>query len=327
MSKLSKDLRIIFMGTPLFASSILEELVERQYNVVGVVTVPDKPAGRGMQLRCSAVKEYVQSLNAKSICQIPLLQPEKLRSEEFIGQLKSLNADLFIVVAFRMLPEVVWAMPELGTFNLHASLLPQYRGAAPINWAIINGETKSGVTTFFLNEKIDCGSIILQRECAIGQNDTAGDLHDNLLNLARALVPETVEVIARGDFSSKPQSNIDEASLTPAPKIFKEDMQLHFDTTPEDVFNKVRGLSPFPSSWCQVDTVSMTDGTERKGFKAKVFNVSTEICEPDLQSGVWESDAKTYLRVSTNGGWVYLNELQPDNKKRMKIVDFLRGWR
>ncbi len=327
----ASKLRIVFMGTPDFAVGSLRALVERDYNVVGVVTVADKPAGRGRQLRTSAVKDYTLSINQEREPQgqITLLQPDRLRSEEFIESLRAINADIFIVVAFRMLPEIVWAMPKLGTFNLHGSLLPDYRGAAPINWAIINGDTKTGVTTFFLNHEIDCGAIIDSRECEINQNDNVETLHDKLMELGATLVVDTVEQIAQGNIETTNQNNIAQNNLRPAPKLFKETMELVVgsESRAKELYNKVRGLSPYPAAWCVISSAQGLDGAIKESITAKVFRCQYEIVDHGLPCGQWQTDSKSYLRVSASDGWLYIEELQPQNKKRMAILDFLRGWR
>ncbi len=318
------------MGTPDFAVGSLRALVDGGYNIVGVVTAPDKPAGRGQLLRSSAVKNYTEQLNdLTDTISIPILQPEKLRDEVFLSELRNLKADLMIVVAFRMLPEVVWAMPPLGTFNLHASLLPNYRGAAPINWAIINGEKKSGVTTFLLNQEIDCGAIIAQKECEIFPMDSAQDLHDRLMNIGATLVCSTVDMLASGDLLTKAQGDVCSLDIKPAPKLYKEDMELIFDdeTKVEDLRNKIRGLSPYPAAWCKINSPKLPDGTLKSDITAKIFTAHSQ-CEVHGECvGLWQSDLKTYIRVALCDGWLYIDELQPQNKKRMRVADFLRGWR
>ncbi len=311
------------MGTPDFAVGILQKLIETNHNVVGVVTVPDKPAGRGRQLRTSAVKDYVMSLDSPT--PIKLMQPEKLRSEEFHAELKELNADLFIVVAFRMLPEVVWAMPRLGTFNLHGSLLPDYRGAAPINWVIMNGDTKTGVTTFLLNHEIDCGKILAKQECEIAPDDNVEIVHDNLRAIGADLVVETVSQIAEG--TAQPiYQNVQEntQNVRPAPKLFKEMMELTFSetTTVQELHNKVRGLSPYPAAWAVISPEN------KEAVTSKIFRSHIEPSDNiAIEVGTWQTDGKSYIRVAALGGWLYIDELQPQNKKRMAAVDFLRGWR
>lgn len=326
------------MGTPGFAVGALSALVDGGYNVVGVVTTPDRQSGRGRQFTKCAVAQYVEKCNEQSQKQITLLQPEKLRDQQFIGSLSALNAELFIVVAFRMLPQVVWAMPKLGTFNLHASLLPNYRGAAPINWAIMNGETKTGVTTFFLNEKIDCGAVIDQVEVDILPTDNAETLHDKLLEVGSALILDSVDRIARGGLKlvAQPQS---EAEGRAAPKIFKEHCELTFNCSATEAHNKVRGLSPYPAAWCEISNAQMPQGTSKESVTAKIFITHTELdieidsANSPLSDSIevavaeWQTDSKTYLRVRTTDGWLYIDELQPQNKKRMATIDFLRGWR
>jgi methionyl-tRNA formyltransferase len=240
-----EDLRIVFMGTPTFAVESLKALVENGYNVVGVITTPDKPAGRGYRMQASEVKKYALEHD------LLLLQPEKLKNEVFLNELKQLKADLQIVVAFRMLPEVVWNMPRLGTFNLHASLLPQYRGAAPINWAIINGEKETGVTTFFLSHEIDTGKIIFREKMPINDDDNAGTLHDKLMKLGAELVLKTVDAVLENSIDTIPQSELisDETILKPAPKIFKETCRINWEDTAENIYNLIRGLSPTPTAW------------------------------------------------------------------------------
>ncbi len=323
-------LRIVFMGTPDFAVGSLRALVEGGYSVVGVVTTADKLAGRGRQLRTSAVKDYTLSVNESRAAdkQIALLQPEKLRSEEFLAELRALEADLFIVVAFRMLPEVVWSMPKYGSFNLHGSLLPNYRGAAPINWAIINGETKTGVTTFFLNHEIDCGAIIDSRECEISLEDDVESVHDRLMEIGAGLVVDTVEKISLGGFTPRIQ-DLSSVDAKAAPKLFKETMELTFNegTSSMELYNKVRGLSPYPAAWCTIKGAKLTDGTIKEDLTAKIFRTHIELEAHGESVGLWQSDSKSYLRVSTADGWLYIDELQPQNKKRMAVGDFLRGWR
>lgn len=297
------------MGTPDFAVDPLRRLVEGGYNVVGVVTVADKPAGRGQQISQSAVKQYAVQNGLK------VLQPEKLKDSQWIEELYALRADLGIVVAFRMLPEVVWSMPRLGTFNLHGSLLPAYRGAAPINWAVINGDKTTGVTTFFLNQQIDCGRIIDRRVVDIADDMTAGQLHDLLMVTGGQLVIDSVEMIARGDIKTLVQ---DDSMASIAPKIFKQDCKLDFAQTGLVIVNKIRGLSPYPAAW--IDILDTT---------AKVFSASFNPFDNSsvVETGIIESDSKTFLRIACSDGWIYLNDLQLSGKKRMNIADFLRGGR
>ena len=311
---MNKDLRIVFMGTPDFAVPSLANLVDNGYNVVGVVTMPDKAIGRHHDvLQSSPVKQYAVAHN------IPDLQPEKLKDEAFLESLRELKADLQIVVAFRMLPQVVWGMPHLGTFNLHAALLPQYRGAAPINWAIINGDKETGITTFFLDENIDTGRIILQERMPIGEEDCLEDIHDRMMMQGAALVQKTVDLIAEGKAEAIDQKQfMTDEPLRPAPKIFKETCEIRWTAT-EQVYNFVRGLSPYPAAWTTLHT---QDGKEvvMKIFRAKKEKASPEVKKPALQT-----DNKTYLRVALPDGYLYLTEVQISGKKRMQITDFLRG--
>ena len=309
MSK--KDLRIVYMGTPEFAVEPLKRLVDEGYNVVGVVTMPDKPAGRGQHVQESPVKKYALQED------IPVLQPEKLRDDDFLVQLKMWQADIQIVVAFRMLPEVVWNMPRLGTFNLHASLLPQYRGAAPINWAIINGEKETGVTTFFLKHEIDTGNIILQHSTPIEDNDNVGTLYDRLMNMGADLVVETMERITMGDVSTIPQD--DSVASNPAPKIFKEDCKLNWNKPACELHNFVRGLSPYPAAF-----------TEVKNDKDQVLSLKileTEVIEQTVseQPGTLVSDGKEYLYFATEEGYLSVKKLQLAGKKAMTTQELLRG--
>jgi methionyl-tRNA formyltransferase len=306
-----KDLRIVYMGTPEFAVEPLKRLVEEGYNVVGVVTMPDKPAGRGQHLQESPVKKYALEED------IPILQPEKLRDEDFLVQLKMWQADIQIVVAFRMLPEVVWNMPRLGTFNLHASLLPQYRGAAPINWAIINGEKETGVTTFFLKHEIDTGNIILQRSTPINDDDNVGTLYDRLMNMGADLVVETMERITMDDVSTMPQD--DSVAVNPAPKIFKEDCKINWNKSAVELHNFVRGLSPYPAAF-----------TEVKNEKDQVLSLKvleTEVIDQTVseQPGTLVSDGKKQLYFATEEGYLSVKRLQLAGKKAMTTEELLRG--
>ncbi len=294
------------MGTPEFAVGSLEKLVEKKFNVVAVITAPDKPKGRGQQLAVSAVKKYALTQN------IPVLQPTNLKSEEFNHELKSYRANLQVVVAFRMLPEVVWAMPEYGTFNLHASLLPQYRGAAPINWAIINGETETGVTTFFIKHEIDTGSIILQEKEPIYKSDNVGSLYLRLMDKGANLVVQSVEQIRNDSFTLKTQEESGE--LKPAPKLFKDQCEINWSDSSEMIFNFVRGLSPYPAAW-----------TELAGKNYKIFEIEISDQNMDGNPGEIKSDGKNELLVKTNDGVVKIKDLQLQGKKRMKIEDYLRG--
>lgn len=312
-----KELRIVFMGTPGFAVASLRALVENGYNVVGVITAPDKPAGRGKKLTEPEVKKYAVEKGVK------VLQPEKLKNPDFLEELKSLKADLQVVVAFRMLPEVVWNMPRLGTFNLHASLLPEYRGAAPLNWAIINGETKTGVTTFLLDHEIDTGKILFRRETRIRENDTVGDLHDRLMEIGAELVLETVDALASGNVKPVPQSEIlPGEKIKHAPKIFKEDCKIDWTKNVETVRNLIRGLSPHPASWANL--VHKETG---RTLPCKIFFAQPVIAEETAKPGTIDSDDETYLNVACGNGWLEITDLQLSGKKRLKTSDFLRGFR
>lgn len=300
------DLRIVFMGTPEFAVPSLEILVKNGFNVVAVITAPDKPQGRGQKLVASPVKESAIKHN------ISVLQPTNLKSEAFIEELKSYRANLQIVVAFRMLPEVVWSMPALGTFNLHGSLLPQYRGAAPINWAIINGEKETGVTTFFLKHEIDTGSIIFQEKETISDSDTVGSVYERLMHKGAKLVLKTVAAIQEGNYPSTPQSaNIE---IKHAPKIFKETCEINWTQPASTIRNFVRGLSPYPAAW-----------TSLNGKVYKVYQVSVVDKADNSDLGTIYSDNKNYIYVKASDGWVSIEELQPEGKKRMLVGEFLRG--
>lgn len=310
-----KDLRIVFMGTPEFAVASLRRLVEEGYNIVAVVTTPDKPAGRGQRLHESDVKVAARELG------LPILQPERLRDEAFVEAMRALEPDLGIVIAFRMLPEVIWAMPRLGTFNLHASLLPEYRGAAPINWAVINGETETGITTFLLNHEIDKGAIIGQKREPIAEDDTVGTMYDKLMRSGCDLVVETVERVAAGNYEAREQMHIDEATLKPAPKIFKDDCRIDWSWEGRRIVNFVRGLSPYPAAW----TPMYIDGEERGS--AKIFRVTFSASEHKHKAGTVESDGKSSLRVACQDGWVEIHELQVAGKRRMAVRDLLLGLR
>mgnify|MGYP006353277901 FL=1 len=304
-------MRIVYMGTPDFAVAPLKALVEGGYNVVAVVTTPDKPSGRGLKVNESAVKRYAVEVG------LPILQPVKLRDEEFVSAFKALDADLGIVIAFRMLPEIIWAEPRLGTFNLHASLLPQYRGAAPINRAIMNGETETGVTTFLLNPQIDEGAVLGQTKVAIEPSDNVGTLHDKLMNVGVDLVLETVEKIADGNVTPIEQSDMCDGELRPAPKIFKEDCHIDFSRSGEQIVNLVRGLSPYPAAWANLS----------EGLSAKIFEVAFEPQSVDVECGTVASDGKKYIRVACADGWIVVKELQLSGKKRMTAEELLRGFR
>ena len=310
-----KDLRIVFMGTPEFAVPSLKALVEGGYNVVAVVTTPDKPAGRGQRIHESDVKVAARELN------IPILQPEKLRDEAFLEALRELKPDLGIVIAFRMLPEVVWAMPRLGTFNLHASLLPQYRGAAPINWAIINGEKETGITTFLLNHEIDKGAIVGQIRMEIGDEDSVGTMYDKLMLRGAGLVVETVDRLAAGNVELHSQEGIDESTLRPAPKIFKDDCQIDWHKSGREIVNFVRGLSPYPAAWT---TILKSDGQE---LSAKVFEVSFREKSHDSEPGSVLTDDKTYIKVACKDGWISILRVQIAGKRALSVKELLLGFR
>ena len=298
------------MGTPDFAVEPLRRLVEAGKNIVAVVTMPDKPAGRGHKIQFSPVKEYALSVN------LPILQPVNLKDPEFIEELRSYQADLQIVVAFRMLPEIVWNMPPLGTFNLHASLLPQYRGAAPINWAVINGETETGITTFFLQHEIDTGDIIQQQKIDIAPDDNAGIVHDKLMYLGADLVLQTVNQIESGNLTSMPQP---EGELKAAPKIFKDTCRINFNTTAESVRNLVRGLAPYPAAWLELADA------EGNTTNMKIYEVSKELCTPTHPAGTLICDGKKVLKVAVLDGYIHLAQVQLAGKKRMPAPDLMRG--
>ncbi|MTI20103.1 methionyl-tRNA formyltransferase [Fulvivirga sp. RKSG066] len=299
-----KDLRIIYMGTPDFAVPSLEILVENGFNVVAVITAPDRPKGRGQKLATSPVKDSAVKHD------IPVLQPTNLKDPEFIEELKSYEANLQIVVAFRMLPEMVWNMPEIGTFNLHASLLPQYRGAAPINWAIINGEKETGVTTFFLKHKIDTGNVIFQEKEPIKEDDTVGDLYGRLMNKGAALVLKTVKAIAADDYPQIPQN--EDQEIKEAPKIFRETCEINWNQSTDTVYDFIRGLSPYPAAWTTLNDKNL-----------KIFKVSK--ADTKGEPGSYQSDNKTFIKFFTQDGAIDVHELQIQGKKRMKIDEFLRG--
>lgn len=313
----AKRLRIVYMGTPDFAVAPLRRLVEEGYNIVGVVTMPDKPAGRGLHMQASAVKRYAVEAG------LPVYQPEKLKDPQFVETLRSLAPDLGIVIAFRMLPEIVWAMPHLGTFNLHASLLPQYRGAAPINWAIINGEKESGVTTFLLNHEIDKGAILCQQRVAIDEDDDAGTLHDKLMNAGTDLVVETIERIASGAIAPVDQQTIEPQVVRDAPKIFKETCRIDWSASGDTVRNLVRGLSPYPAAWSELHK----EGASPIGVK--IFRVHAETCPADRlpAPGTLVTDGRTFMKVACADGYLFLDELQLAGKKRMAVADLLRGFK
>lgn len=323
-------LRIIFMGTPEFAVASLDKLVTAGCNIVGVVTAPDKPGGRGMELQQSAVKKYAAEKG------LHILQPEKLKNPDFLQELQALKADVQIVVAFRMLPEVVWNMPPMGTINLHGSLLPQYRGAAPINWAIINGEKETGVTTFKLQHEIDTGNILLQQSFAIGDEETAGELHDRMKVIGADLLLKTINELAKGNLKEQAQPSMvndewpvggPEDSKTPsqstnlhslkhAPKIFTETCKIDWTKPVDEVYNLIRGLSPYPAAF-----------TFLEGKKLKIYKVDKIYKIPAVATGEFETDKKTFLQFACNDGYISIKELQLEGKKKMKIDNFLRGYR
>lgn len=318
-----KDIRIVYMGTPDFAVPTLDALVQGGYNVVGVITMPDKPAGRGHKVQYSPVKEYALAHD------LPLLQPEKLKDEAFLEQLRQWKADLQIVVAFRMLPEVVWAIPRLGTFNLHAALLPQYRGAAPINWAVINGETETGATTFFLSHEIDTGRIILKRKMPIAPDENVGSVHDRLMEMGKGLVTETVDLLieANGDINkieTIEQETLyeDIRELKPAPKIFKETCAIDWNDTARNIFNKVRGLSPYPTAWTELKAANGDTISPVKIYKVSIVEEGND---NDSCIGLLETDSKTHIHISCSDGTIALEELQLPGKKRMDVKSLLNG--
>ena len=306
-------LRIVFMGTPEFAVASLDKLVQAGSNIVGVITAPDKPGGRGMELQQSAVKKYAVEKG------LHILQPEKLKNPGFLEELKALNADVQIVVAFRMLPEVVWNMPPMGTINLHGSLLPQYRGAAPINWAIINGEKETGVTTFKLKHEIDTGDILMQESFAIGENDTAGEVHDKMKEIGAGVLLQTIRGIADDSLNEKPQlSTINHqlSTLNHAPKIFTETCTIDWNKSVDDVYNLIRGLSPYPTAF-----------TFLAGKKLKIYKGDKVTTLPAIPPGEFETDKKTFLQFACNNGYIAIKELQLEGKKKMNVADFLRGYK
>ncbi|MES2649795.1 MAG: methionyl-tRNA formyltransferase [Bacteroidota bacterium] len=305
--------RIVFMGTPAFAVSSLDALVQARYNVVSVITAPDKPAGRGMTMQQSAVKLYAIEHN------IPVLQPEKLKDPSFIDLLRDLNADLQVVVAFRMLPEIVWNMPPLGTINVHGSLLPQYRGAAPINWAVINGEKETGVTTFKLQHAIDTGNVLLQEKMPIGENETAGEVHDRMMLLGAQVLVKTIKGLMDNSIAEKSQdenSTIAEHQLKHAPKIFTETCRINWEQTADAVHNLIRGLSPFPGAFTTLNDRML-----------KIYRSEKVIDKKSSEPGKMETDGKTFLKFACKEGFILVKELQLEGKKRMDVASFLRGHR
>jgi methionyl-tRNA formyltransferase len=308
---MNEGLRIVFMGTPDFAVASLDKIVYSKHHVLAVVTAPDKPAGRGKQVSMSAIKEYALEKN------IPVLQPEKLKNPEFLAELKTFNADLFVVVAFRMLPEVVWNMPPKGSMNLHGSLLPDYRGAAPINWAVMNGEKETGVSTFFLTHEIDTGNIILQEKITIGENENVGSVHDRMMVLGAELLVRTLDAIEEGTAAAMPQESMIQTGkeVKHAPKIFKEDCKIDWNKNAREIHNFVRGLSPYPAAWTVFQDKSL------KIYAGQIdANAKTVI-------GEFETDQKTWLRFGCRDGAYLITELQAEGKKRMGVQEFLRGMR
>ena len=301
-------MKVVFMGTPTFAVASLQKLIENKIAVVGVITAVDKPAGRGRKLQKSAVKQYAESQN------LTILQPKNLKNETFLAELKSLQADLFIVVAFRMLPALVFKMPPKGTFNLHASLLPQYRGAAPINWAIINGEKETGVTSFFIEQQIDTGKIIHQQKVAIEADETAGTLHDKLMVVGANLILKTVNDIAAETYTITEQD--DTKATRKAPKIFKEDCKIDWNNTTENIDLFIRGLSPYPAAYTILNDLQL-----------KIYASETEIEDHNLKVGEYLTDNRSYLKFATKNGFIIVKELQLQGKKRMDIKAFLNGFK
>ncbi len=315
--------RIIFMGTPEFAVASLDAIVKAGYPVLAVITAPDKPAGRGLQLSVSAVKKYALENGLK------ILQPEKLKNPLFLEELRALQADLQVVVAFRMLPELVWNMPPMGTVNLHGSLLPQYRGAAPINWAVINGEKETGVTTFKLQQDIDTGNILLQDRFPIGDQDTAGDVHDRMKEIGARLLVRTIEGLAAGSLTEIPQDPVlrepavsnssattDPSPLKHAPKIFTETCKIDWNKPVAEIYNLIRGVSPFPAAFTYLD-----------GKLLKIYHSEKEITTPSVPPGQYTTDQKTWLKFAAPDGYIRITELQLEGKKKMKTEDFLRGYK
>jgi methionyl-tRNA formyltransferase len=305
---MDKKPRIVFMGTPAFAVASLNALLEAKMNVVGVVTAPDKPGGRGMQLQQSAVKQFAIAHD------LPVLQPDKLKSPEFFEALSNWKPDIQVVVAFRMLPETIWSMPPMGTLNVHGSLLPQYRGAAPINWAIINGEPETGVTTFQLQHAIDTGAILLQDRIAIAPNMTAGDLHDKMMIVGANLLIKTLNSLFNNSIKSIPQN--DSANIKHAPKIFTKDCEINWNKTATEVHNLVRGLAPFPGAITKIE-----------GKIVKLFSTNILEEKPKETAGTFVTDGKTFAHIACSDGYLTLNDIQWEGKKRMPITDFLRGYR
>jgi methionyl-tRNA formyltransferase len=312
-----RELRIVFMGTPQFAAASLEAIVSAGYDVVAVITAPDKPSGRGKKLTQSAVKQSALELGLK------ILQPQNLKATEFIAQFKALRANLGVVVAFRMLPEIIWSMPELGTINLHASLLPQYRGAAPINHAIINGEPETGVTTFFLRHEIDTGDVLLTEKVSIGYDETAGELHDKLMIKGADLVLKSLKIIESGDYKLRNQDGLMDGVriLKTAPRIFKDDCLIHWNRSCEDIYNLIRGLSPVPGAF------SYLSNQKDDVFAIKIFQSKIRLLQHNSKPGEIESNDKDFFGIYCLDGIIQIDELQLQGKKRMKVQDFLNGFK
>ena len=307
---INNQTKIVFMGTPEFAVASLDALYTAGFNIVGVITAPDKPGGRGMQLQQSAVKQFAVAKG------LHILQPEKLKNPEFLAELKALQADIQVVVAFRMLPELVWNMPPMGTINLHGSLLPQYRGAAPINWAVINGEKQTGATTFKLQHQIDTGNILLQESFAIGDNENMEQIHDRMKDVGANLIVKTIEGLVTNTITEQPQPANDNGQLKHAPKIFTETCTMDWANDCNSMYNFIRGLSPYPAAFCFLDQK-----------KIKVFAATKEIAAHQHSKGTHFTDGKTFLKYACADGFIHITDLQMEGKKRMKIEDFLRGYR
>lgn len=305
---MDRDIRIVFMGTPEFAVASLKALLDDKFNVAAVVTAPDKPAGRGLQLQMSAVKRFALEKGLK------VIQPDKLKSPEFLEQLKEINPDLQIVVAFRMLPEIIWNLPAMGTINVHGSLLPKYRGAAPINWALINGEKETGVTTFKLKHEIDTGNILQQETILIDENETAGELHDVMMNVGANLLVKTINGLIKGTLKETPQPQIENAPH--APKIFSEQCKITWEQKVNSIHNIIRGLSPFPGAFTSFNNKML-----------KIYRSEKEFATPSVEPGQHITDKKTYLKFAGIDGYIHVKELQLEGKKKMKIDEFLRGYR
>lgn len=303
-------LRIVFMGTPEFAVASLEALLQAGYNIVGVITAPDKTAGRGMKLSESAVKKHAMEMGLR------ILQPEKLKNPLFLDELKSLQANVQAVVAFRMLPELVWNMPPMGTINVHASLLPQYRGAAPINWAIINGEKETGVTTFKLQQQIDTGNILMQQKINIGEDETAGELHDKLKLVGAQLLVKTMQELSAGNLTGKPQQVTQNALIHHAPKIFTDTCKIEWHKTADEIYNLIRGLSPYPCAF-----------TLLNGKSFKIHQSKKEIAHHLFENGSVHTDYKTFLKFACSNGFIYATDVQSEGRRRMPVSDFLKGYR